>query len=153
MTMHSKGEKLMKMFVLIGVAFGLIACQPQQVNQAAQQQHFVCKSLIEGFLKAQHFGEYQLEHLQPTLQKTAAIRQYTYHVSNDEKMKINMPAQKNLNFQCQQTSAQHFEIHLINSQQISQDENPRLKQQPLLSLELPPHKASDTLTTFVLKNQ
>ena len=143
----------MKMFVLISVAFGLIACQPQQVNQATQQQHFVCKSLIEGFLKAQHLGEYQLEHLQPTLHRASAIRQYSYHVSNDEKMKINTPVQKNLNFQCQQTSAQHFEIHLINSQQISQDENPRLKQQPLLSLELPPHKASDTLTTSVLKTQ
>lgn len=36
-------------FLTIGIALSLSACQPQEVNQAAQQQHFICKSLIEGF--------------------------------------------------------------------------------------------------------
>lgn len=32
----------------------LSACDTPTRNQAAQQQHFICKSLIDGFLKAQH---------------------------------------------------------------------------------------------------
>ena len=45
----------MRTIALISIVFGLTACQPQHVNQAAQKQHFVCKSLIEGFLKTQNF--------------------------------------------------------------------------------------------------
>lgn len=143
----------MKMIALMCIAFGLVACQPQQINQAAQQQHFICKSLIEGFLKTQRLGEYQLDHLQPTLHQTATIRQYSYHASSDESMKLKMLVHQNLDFQCQQTSAQHFEIHLLTPQQASQNLNSPLAQQPLLSLDLPPQKTIDTLTAFALKTQ
>ena len=96
----------MRMIVLACIAFGLTACQPQQVNQAAQQQHFICKSLIEGFLKTQKLGEYQLNHLQPTLHQTEAKREYTYQASADHSMKINMPSQQNLKFECLQKTAE-----------------------------------------------
>ena len=135
----------MRTIILLGVVLGLSACQPQQVNQAAQQQHFICKSLIEGFLKTQRLGEYQLDHLQPTLQQTASVRAYRYRASRDTTMKINMPTQQNLQFECRQDSAQHYEIQLVNSQQNSK--------QTLLSLDLPPQKTIDTLTAFVLKTQ
>ncbi len=135
----------MKNITLIGIAFTLMACQPQQVNQAAQQQHFICKSLIEGFLKTQRLGEYQLDHLQPTLHHTAANRAYSYRVSSDVNMRINMPIQQNLDFECQQNSAQHFEIKLLNKAQGNS--------QSLLSLDLPPQKTIDTLTAFALKTQ
>ena len=135
----------MKIITLIGTALILSACQPQQVNQAAQQQHFICKSLIVGFLKTQRLGEYQLDHLQPTLHYTAANRAYSYRVSSDVNMRINMPTQQNLDFECQQNSAQHFEIKLLNKAQGNS--------QSLLSLDLPPQKTIDTLTAFALKTQ
>lgn len=138
-------EKTMRIFTVLMTALLLSACQPQATNQIAQQQHFICKSLIEGFLKMQQLGEYQLDHLQPTLQHTAPIRAYTYRVSSDISMRINMPMQQNLNFECQQDSAQHFEVRLVNATQGFT--------QNLLSLDLPPQKTIDTLTAFVLGTQ
>ncbi|MDQ9021164.1 hypothetical protein RFI02_08610 [Acinetobacter sichuanensis] len=135
----------MRIFTLLTTALLLSACQPQATNQIAQQQHFICKSLIEGFLKTQRLGEYQLDHLQPTLQHTAPIRAYTYRVSSDITMRLNMPTQQNLSFECQQDSAQHFEVRLVNQAQNSK--------QNLLSLDLPPQKTIDTLTAFALKTQ
>ena len=135
----------MRIFTLLTTALLLSACQPQATNQIAQQQHFICKSLIEGFLKTQRLGEYQLDHLQPSLQHTAPIRAYTYRVSSDITMRLNMPTQQNLNFECQQDAAQHFEVHLVN-----QAENSK---QNLLSLDLPSQKTIDTLTAFALKTQ
>ena len=132
-------------FLTIGIALSMSACQPQEVNQAAQQQHFVCKSLIEGFLKTQRLGEYQLNHLQPTLHQTASERNYTYRASGDQNMKLNFPQQKNLAFKCLQKNAEKFEIQLVNPQQI--------QNQTLLSLSLPPQKTIDTLTAFALKTQ
>ena len=135
----------MRTIALISTVFGLTACQPQQVNQAAQKQHFVCKSLIEGFLKTQNLAEYQLDHLEPTLHQTAAVRNYRYHSSSDQRMKINIPVQKDLVFKCLQTATDHFEIQLVNPQQPSS--------QTLLSLDLPPQKTIETLTAFALKTQ
>lgn len=135
----------MRIFTVLMTALLLSACQPQATNQIAQQQHFICKSLIEGFLKMQQLGEYQLDHLQPTLQHTAPIRAYTYRVSSDISMRINMPTQQNLNFECQQDSAQHFEVRLVNATQGFT--------QNLLSLDLPPQKTIDTLTAFALGTQ
>lgn len=135
----------MRIFTLLTTALLLSACHPQATNQIAQQQHFICKSLIEGFLKTQRLGEYQLDHLQPSLQHTAPIRAYTYRVSSDITMRLNMPTQQNLNFECQQDAAQHFEVRLVNQAQNSK--------QNLLSLDLPPQKTIDTLTAFALKTQ
>ncbi|MEG0488768.1 MAG: hypothetical protein RR575_12675 [Acinetobacter sp.] len=135
----------MRTIILLSTVLGLSACQPQQINQAAQQQHFICKSLIEGFLKTQRLGEYQLDHLQPTLHQTASVRAYRYRASRDTTVKVNIPTQQNLQFECQQNSAQHYEIKLVNPQQNSK--------QILLSLDLPSQETIDTLTAFQLKTQ
>lgn len=135
----------MRIIALTCIAFGLVACQPQQVNQAAQQQHFVCKSLIEGFLKTQRLGEYQLDHLQPTLHQTATERSYIYRASGYQNAKFNFPQQKNLTFKCLQKNAEQFEVQLVNPQHV--------QNQTLLSLNLPPQKTIDTLTAFALKTQ
>lgn len=131
--------------VILSISFLLMACQPQANNALAQKQHFVCKSLIEGFLKTQQLGQYQLQHMQPTLHQTSAQRLYQYHVSADHEMRIHMPQQQNLNFQCSQTSAQHFELKLLNHKQ--------QEIQTLLSLDLLPQKTMDNLTAFALKTQ
>lgn len=133
------------MIAIVSIAFTLVACQPQQVNSAAQKQHFICKSLIDGFLKTQRLGNYQLDHLEPTLHQTATVRNYLYRASSDQTVKINIPVQNNLEFKCKQTSAQHFEIELVTPQQTNSP--------TLLSLDLPPQKTIDTLTAFALKTQ
>lgn len=130
---------------ILSISFLLMACQPQASNALAQKQHFVCKSLIEGFLKTQQLGQYQLQHMQPTLHQTSAQHLYQYHVSSDHEMRIHMPQQQNLNFQCSQTSAQHFELKLLNHEQ--------QEIQTLLSLDLLPQKTMDNLTAFALKTQ
>ncbi|MNI98317.1 hypothetical protein D3C73_1571430 [compost metagenome] len=60
-------------------------------------------------------------------------------------MRIHMPQQQNLNFQCSQTSAQHFELKLLNHK--------HQEIQTLLSLDLLPQKTMDNLTAFALKTQ
>lgn len=47
-----------KITLYISLIF-LNACQPVQ-SIAAQQQNFVCKALIEGYLKAQQFNNFEL---------------------------------------------------------------------------------------------
>ena len=130
---------------ILSISFLLMACQPQASNALAQKQHFVCKSLIEGFLKTQQLGQYQLQHMQPTLHQTSAQRLYQYHVSSDHERRTLMTQQQDLNFQCSQSSAQHFELKLLNHKQ--------QEIQTLLSLELLPQKTMDKLTAFVLKTQ
>ena len=131
--------------VILSIGFLLMACQPQPSNALAQKQHFICKSLIEGFLKTQQLGQYQLQHIQPTLHETSAQRLYQYHVSSDHEMRTLMPQQQDLKFQCSQSSAQHFELKLLNHEQ--------REIQTLLSLDLLPQKTMDNLTAFVLKTQ
>lgn len=137
--------KMIGLFSFILSAVGLTACQPQPVNQLAQQQHFICKSLIDGFLKTQQLAYYELNSLKPTLEKSAESRFYSYRASRDHNIKINMPIQQNLEFECRQNSAQHFEIQLSNPHQYSQ--------QPLLSLNLPPQQALKDLTAFSVEQQ
>ena len=130
---------------ILSISFLLMACQPQASNALAQKQHFVCKSLIEGFLKTQQLGQYQLQHMQPKLHQTSAQRLYQYHVSSDHEMRTLMPQQQDLNFQCSQSSAQHFELKLLNHEQ--------REIQTLLSLELLPQNTMDNVTACVLKTQ
>lgn len=129
----------------LATSFLLMACQPEPRNALAQQQHFICKSLIEGFLKTQQLGQYQLQQIQPSLQQSVVQRRYQYRISSDHQMRINMPQQHDLNFQCDQTSAQHFELKLLNHAQQNL--------QNLLSLDVPSQHTMNHLTAFALKTQ
>lgn len=134
---------IIKIVSSVFCVFLLTACQPQTVNHTAQQQHYICKSLIEGFLKTQQLGSYELQHLQPTLNQTAETRYYSYRAGRDHNIKINIPLQQDLEFECLQSSAQHFEIRLSHPT--------RHDQLPLLSLNLPPKQTIETLTAFSVK--
>lgn len=128
--------------VCIMGAILLSACAPQHPNQMVQQQHFICKSLIDGYLKAQHLGQYDLDKIEPTLEQQSPQRQYLYRVSSDHTIRLNSPQQRQLSFNCQQQSAQHYRIELksTDSQQ----------HYPLLSLDLPPEKEIKRLTAYQL---
>ncbi len=123
----------------------LSACDVKQTNQQAQQQHFVCKSLIDGFLKAENLGHYILEKIQPTLDDTVTERAYVYAVAEDQLIKLNVPRQSKLKFNCQYDGAQRYTLQLFNPE-YQRSEN-------LIRLDLPPQKTIQTLTAFVLKNQ
>lgn len=123
----------------------LSACDVEQTNQQAQQQHFVCKSLIDGFLKAGNLGHYTLQKIQPTLNDTATERAYVYAVADDYLMKLNVPRQQKLKFNCQYEGTQRYTVQLFNPEH-QRSEN-------LISLDLPTQNTIQTLTAFALKNQ
>ncbi|NEU35008.1 hypothetical protein GN156_30585, partial [bacterium LRH843] len=81
------------------------ACQPPHVSQHVQLQHFIFKPLIEGFLKMQNLTDYQFLSLAPSLTETSTQRTYQYRLNNEREMQMNLPRQKNLQFQCDQSSA------------------------------------------------
>lgn len=129
-------------FLIMGL---LSACNIEPQNQQAQQQHFICKSLIEGFLKAENLGHYEIHKFQPTLHRPTIEREYFYTVAVDHRIKLNIPRQNKLRFNCQHNGNQRYTVQMYN---------PELRSlQNLISLDLPPQKTIQKLTTFALHNQ
>lgn len=129
----------MKVVYLCLISSLLMACQPTPVNQANQQQSFVCKSLIEGFLKTQQLGQYELRSIEPKLDQTAAERTYVYKTASDVTMRVNAPVQPDLAFRCQQHNSQ-FAVQLIDAH--TKDTL------PLLSLNLPAQQTMRVMTAY-----
>ncbi|MDQ8934260.1 hypothetical protein [Acinetobacter rudis] len=132
----------MKIAYLCLISSLLMACQPTAIHQANQQQSYVCKSLIEGFLKTQSLGQYELRSIQPDLTETAVERTYTYNTNSDITMRLNTPTQPWLAFQCNQQN-NHYSVQLIDT---------RSKERlPLLSLDLPETKLMRGMTAFKIE--
>ena len=129
---------------LFSCAIALSACQPQG-NTVAQQQHFICSALIEGFLKTQNLTEYQLWRVQPALQHVASQRLYVYEAQTSYHPRL-MPSQKKLRFNCEQNSAQQFQIKLSPPAQT----NGAVPEETLLSLQLPQPERMRQLTVYTL---
>lgn len=123
-------------------SFAMFGCESYEPNQVAQQQHFICKSLIDGFLKTQNLGQYQLKQIQPTLAHSSAQRDYVYTNSSDHQIKLNMPQRHDLKFQCNQLSAQRFNVGLL-------DPN-RGTLSPLMRIDLPPKEDINKFTAYVI---
>lgn len=126
------------------LSLGLLACQPQQPNTVAQQQHFVCSALIEGFLKSQKLTHYQLWKVQPALNHASSQRLYIYQAQSNSSMGL-LPQQQKLRFACEQLSARQFQLKLSDPQQgnaVAQ-----------LSIELPEPLQLKTITAFSLPDQ
>lgn len=139
-------KQALTMVVVGGV---LSACQPQQLNAGAQQQGFVCKSLIEGFLKTQNLAHYELKSIQPTLQETAMQRTFVYQTASDHAIQLkSIPSRSNLQFHCQQTD-QHYALQLITDTQ-NNTANNRIN---LISLQLPATDTIKQLTAYSLKTR
>jgi len=71
-----------KIIISLFCLLSLSACQPPHVSQQVQQQHFICKALIEGFLKTQNLTDYQFLSLVPNLTETSTQRTYQYQLNN-----------------------------------------------------------------------
>ncbi|WP_353170543.1 hypothetical protein [Acinetobacter rudis] len=129
----------MKIVYLCLISGLLVACQPTPINQVSQQQGYVCKSLIDGFLKTQSLGQYELRSIHPDLDQTAAERTYTYRTASDITMRVNTPTQPWLTFQCNQQNNQ-YTVQLIEAHS--------KERFPLLSLNLPEQKLMHSMTAF-----
>lgn len=132
----------MKIVYLCLISSLLMACQPTPVNQASQQQSYVCKSLIEGFLKTQNLGQYELREIEPHLQQTATERVYRYKTTSDITMRLNAPIQPDLAFRCSQQNHQ-YNVQLMDSHS--------KEALPLLSLNLPEEQTMRTMTAYQIK--
>ena len=134
----------MKLIYLGTLSLCLAACQPVEINQAAQQQNFVCKSLIEGFLKTQQLGQYQLRSIKPSLQQNAVQRRYVYNTTSDNNAQFRTPIQQHLDFNCEQQD-NHFVLNLLDG----------TRKEPihLMSLVMPSAQTIKQLTAYQLKIQ
>lgn len=135
----SIGAFMKKIMISLFCVLNLSACQPQKVSQQVQQQHFICKALIEGFLKTQNLNDYQFLSLQPSLTETATQRTYEYRLNDERQMQINLPNKKHLEFQCDQSSAKHFKISLAGEGHVMLS---------LMHLDLPQASTLQQLTAY-----
>ena len=115
-----------KITLYISLIF-LNACQPVQ-SIAAQQQNFVCKALIEGYLKAQQFNNFELrKEKREELHSTDQIT-YLYWQATLSGRMLGIPKPAELTFQCQRISSQHYRIQSLDAS---------AKVTPLFTIHLP----------------
>ncbi|MBJ9983853.1 hypothetical protein IAE19_00145 [Acinetobacter sp. S40] len=94
------------------------ACQP--LHPEKQQQDFICRSMIQGYLKIQQHTEYKLWSVD--MQRPQQIR-YTYRPISENGMMISTLKNQAFNFECLQNKTT-FQLRLKS-------------QQPLMEFQLP----------------
>ena len=144
-TMNFQPKNKILQLSVMACAMFMAGCEIQQPNALAQQQNYICKSMIDGFLKAQQLGQYQLSDVSPTLDQISPQRQYIYKVSSDQNFRLNMPQQNQLKFICNQNTQQRFSVELFDPSQ------QRLS--ALMSIELPPQQKMDSLTAYTFNKK
>ncbi len=115
--------------ILLILGIGMSACQPKQLS-AIEQQKFVCRTLIDGFLKTQSMNHYRLGQIEPIDSSSSNDLLYTYKAQQHGQLHIR-PRQATLQFDCQKRSARTFQIKL------HQSENSVNDSALLLRIELP----------------
>lgn len=107
--------KILSLLYLLILGAGLSACQPKQ-HTAAEQQKFVCHTLIEGFLKTQSMSQYGLDHIEAIRAEHPEDLLYTYTAQQRQHLNIT-PQKAKLQFNCQKLAARKFQIRLHQPQQ------------------------------------
>ncbi|AOA59798.1 hypothetical protein [Acinetobacter larvae] len=131
----------MKKYLIMMMSLWLSACQQPESNHQSQQQHFICKSLIEGYLKSQALQNYQFYSMQPTLQFSSATRHYHYQSSMaHQSVLVQQPRRKNIDFICQQQQ-QRFTLSLLPNEHATTAKQVTPIQ--LLQLDLPMQDSQD----------
>lgn len=128
-------------FTLITIS-SISACTPNTTDPLVLQQDYICKSLIQGFLKTQQLSHYDLSNTTPDLRQISEQRIYRYKTTSDTNMRLNMPSQAHLIFRCD-TQSNQYAIHLIRDQQ----------QIHVMSLSVPSAQDVRQWTAYRLKNQ
>lgn len=121
--------KTLYLLNLLILGIGLSACQPKQ-HTAAEQQKFICRTLIDSFLKTQLMNDYRLDSMKPIRSDGLDNLLYTYTAQHRQQLNIT-PQQSKLRFNCQKLSARKFQIRL------HQLEPSHLNSLVLLRIELP----------------
>ena len=131
-----------KLYLILPLVALMTACQPEHaIDQAALEQKFICTSLIDGFLKVTHNSHYRFT---KSIESPDQQKIYLYTVSSDHAVKLNSPTQKNLNFQCDDSKKQTYQVFLL-------DQTSKTKQ-PILSFHLPQTAELKQFTAYTLKN-
>lgn len=133
----------MKKIILYSSLFLLSACQPTQPSPE-QQQNFVCKALIEGYLKAQQLGQFQLSEKQHNKENPVAQINYIYRQPTVNGMMLGLYKPAEIKFQCQLNGKHHYLIQWLDSNSAAI---------PLLSINLPQTKSINTLQASVQGTQ
>lgn len=132
-------------FLILGI--GLSACQPKQ-HSTAEQQKFVCRTLIDSFLKIQSMSQYRLDHIDPIRSDLFEGLLYTYKALQSHHLNI-MPQKLKLQFECQKIAARKFQIKLhypknmqLDSSILFMIELPKQQPTPLITYAVAPPKFS-----------
>lgn len=97
----------MKIIALISLFLCLSACQPTSAP-LQQRHHFVCKSLIEGYLKAQHLDEFELWKKQYIKMQFTHYMIYIYRQPTVSGVVLGIPKPNEIEFQCYQNTSQQY---------------------------------------------
>jgi len=101
----------MKSLMIIGIVFFLHACT-SEVNKD-HQQAFICKSLIQGYLNAQHLQHYEFH--RKTTEQLKTI--YIYKQPIVSNLMVGVAQNTQLKFACLRPSENRFELKLITPHQ------------------------------------
>lgn len=99
----------MKIIALISLFLCLSACQPTAVP-LQQRHHFVCKSLIEGYLKTQHLAQFELWKKQYIKMQLTHYMIYIYREPTVSGLVLGIPKPNEMEFQCYQNTSQQYVV-------------------------------------------
>lgn len=122
--------------LLLGAA--LTACESQQPS-AIEQQKFVCRTLIDGFLKTQAISDYQLDDIETVNSERLTHLLYTYKAPQSH----HLHQRVNLQFDCQKMAERKFQIKLRFPQNLLSEAA------MVLAIELP-KQSLKPLTTYAV---
>lgn len=99
----------MKIIALISLFLCLSACQPT-ATPLQQRHHFVCKSLIEGYLKTQHLAQFELWKKQYIKMQLTHYMIYIYRQPTISGLVLGIPKPNEMEFQCYQNTSQQYVV-------------------------------------------
>lgn len=99
----------MKLIFILGTFLCLSACHPT-INDKTQEQNFICKSLIKGYLQAQQLGQYEFH------QKTNeyGTEQYIYRQPTVSGMVLGIPKAQQIKFECVESVNETYDVYVID---------------------------------------
>ena len=119
--------------------FSLSGCQPETTQQINQQQNFMCKFLISGFLKAVRLPLYRIQ-----LERVQHLHTQLHYIAHPEHYQSLMPQQQQLQLHCTQKAGFIF-LDLIDPQTHHPER--------VLSLKTPEAPLVKRLTAYHLSNK
>lgn len=104
----------MKNLMLCSVLLLLAGCEKPTATQIQQQRHsFICKSLIDGYLNAQHLGQFKFwEQQQLNAQQNV---EYIYRQPTVHGVMLGILQQPEIRFQCRKEAQQQYVLEVLDT--------------------------------------